>query len=281
MVHLNGLNLTLNVCRHEGDLHSFLHDTGLNTANRHSSNTGDGVHILDRKSERLVGRHVRLLEVVKCCKKDRALVPRHVRGRYLDVVACECTDWDKRSLGRLESNRCNELGHLFLCFVVLLLGVVNSVHLVDCNDDLVDTKSLGQENVFLGLLHRALGSGHDDDCCISLGCTGDHVLDEVTVTRAVHDGKRVLRSLEFLVGDIDGDTSLTLFLEGVHYPGELEGSLTLGFCFLLVCVKNVLLYDTGLEKDTTDSGGLTVVNVTDNGKVHVGLFCCHSNLSPL
>lgn len=281
VVHFDGLNFTGNVCRHEGDLLTLLEDTSLDTSYWDSSNTRDGVNVLDRKSEGLVSRHVRLLEVVECCKESGSLVPWGVCGCFLDVVADECGNWDERSLGWLETNGHDELGHLFLCFVELLFGVLNSVHLVDCDDDLVDTESLGKEDVLFGLLHWAFSSGNDDDCCISLGCTSDHVLNEVTVTWTVYDGKIVLRSFELLVCNIDSDTALTFLLEGVHYPCKLKRALTLGFCFFLVGIKNVLCNDTGLEKDTTDSRGLTVVNVTDNGKVHVWLVCCHSNVSPL
>ena len=40
---------------HEGDFHSFLHDTGFDTADRHSSDTADAVDILNWQAEGLVG----------------------------------------------------------------------------------------------------------------------------------------------------------------------------------------------------------------------------------
>ncbi len=76
--------------------------------------------------------------------------------------------------------------------------------------------------MLLGLLHHTVGCGDDQECGVCLGCSRDHILDEVTVSGAVHDGEIELVGIEPLVGDIDGDTTLTLFLEAVHNPGELE-----------------------------------------------------------
>ena len=76
----------------------------------------------------------------------------------------------------------------------------SGVHLVDTNDQLLDTKGEGQESVFSGL--TILGdtsfeftntSGDDEDSAISLGGTSDHVLDEITVTWGVNDGDVVLK----------------------------------------------------------------------------------------
>ena len=44
--------------------------------------------------------------------------------------------------------------------------------------------------------------------------TSDHVLDEVTVTRGIDDGHVELGSLELPQGNVNGDTTLTLGLQG-------------------------------------------------------------------
>ena len=76
----------------------------------------------------------------------------------------------------------------------------SGVHLVDTNDELLDTKGEGQESVFTGL--SILGntgfeftntSSNNEDGTISLGGTSDHVLDEITVTWGVNDGDVVLK----------------------------------------------------------------------------------------
>ena len=52
VVHLNGFNFTGCSTWHEDDLVTLLHDTGFNSAYRHSSDTGDGVCVFDRDPER-------------------------------------------------------------------------------------------------------------------------------------------------------------------------------------------------------------------------------------
>lgn len=55
--------------------------------------------------------------------------------------------------------------------------------------------------------------------------TGDHVLDEVTVTRGVDDGDHVAGGLELPKSNVDGDTTLALGLQLVEDPSVLEGTL--------------------------------------------------------
>jgi hypothetical protein len=43
--------------------------------------------------------------------------------------------------------------------------------------------------------------------------TGDHVLDEISVTGSVDDGEVVFFGLEFPEGDIDGDSSFSFCFE--------------------------------------------------------------------
>jgi hypothetical protein len=46
----------------------------------------------------------------------------------------------------------------------------------------------GEQHVLAGLRHRAVGGADDQDRAVHLGRAGDHVLDEVGVTRAVDVG---------------------------------------------------------------------------------------------
>ena len=116
---------------------------------------------------------------------------------------------------------------ILLDFLESLLVVFNGIHLVDRNDQLLDTKGPCKEYVLLGLVHDTISGCHDENCSICLRCTGNHVLDEVPVTWAVHDSEIELWRIETLVCDINGDTSLTFFFQVVHHPGEFEGRLTL------------------------------------------------------
>ncbi len=62
MVHLNGLDFSGHSGRSESDDHASLDDTSLNTTDGHCSDTTDLVDILERKTERLVGRANRGLD---------------------------------------------------------------------------------------------------------------------------------------------------------------------------------------------------------------------------
>ena len=77
---------------------------------------------------------------------------------------------------------------------LLQYAYLGRVHLVDGDDELTDTEGEGEESVLAGLailgdtsLEFTSTTGDDEDSAISLGGTGDHVLDEVTVTRGVDD----------------------------------------------------------------------------------------------
>ena len=67
-------------------------------------------------------------------------------------------------------------------------GVLDHVHLVKEDDDLVDTDLSTEKNVLLGLWHGAIGGGNDKNTSIHLGSTGDHVLDVIDVTGTVDVG---------------------------------------------------------------------------------------------
>ena len=55
MVHLDGLDFSILIGGHEGDLHSLFHDTGLYPANGNCTNSADAVNILDGQAEWFVG----------------------------------------------------------------------------------------------------------------------------------------------------------------------------------------------------------------------------------
>ena len=75
-----------------------------------------------------------------------------------------------------------------------MITYLRSVHLVDGNDELLDTEGEGEEGVLASLailgdtsLELTGTSGDDEDSAVSLRGTSDHVLDEVTVTGGVDD----------------------------------------------------------------------------------------------
>lgn len=71
---------------------------------------------------------------------------------------------------------------------------LGGVHLVDGNDELTDTKGEGEESVLASLavlgdtsLELTSTTSNDENSAISLGSTGDHVLDEIAMSGGIDD----------------------------------------------------------------------------------------------
>jgi len=104
VVHFDGLDFSGDVGGSEGDDHTSLDGTSLNTTDRHCANTGDLVHILEGQTERLVGGPARGVNGVDGLEEGLArslaslglllpaLVPRAVGGDVDHVVAVEAGD---------------------------------------------------------------------------------------------------------------------------------------------------------------------------------------------
>ena len=128
-------------------------------------------------------------------------------------------------------------------------------------------------------------AGDDEDGAVSLGGTGDHVLDEVTVARGVDDGDHVLGRLELPEGNVDRDTTLALGLQLVEHPccsgrsvGDrarmpwmsqtgltvFEGALAELSGFLLELFDGTLVDTTALVDQVTGGRRLAGIDVTDD-----------------
>ena len=91
------------------------------------------------------------------------------------------------------------------------LGIVDLVDLVQEDDHGRNADLLGEQDVLLGLRHRAVGGRHDQDRAVHLGGAGDHVLHIIGVARAI-DVRIVARcGLILDVRGRDGDAALALF----------------------------------------------------------------------
>ena len=243
VVHLDGLDFGGDVGRSEGNDHAGLDDTGLDTANWHCPNTGDLVNILERQTKGLVGWAGRRVDVVDSLEKSLAgslaslglllpaLVPRSVGGDVDHIVAVEARDGNEGDGLWVVANLLDEVGHFLDDLHEAILRPLGGVHLVDGNDELLDTQGVGKQGVLTSLaifgdtsLEFTSTGSNDEDSTIGLGGTSDHVLDEITVTWGIDNSDIVARSLEFPESDIDGDTTLTLGLQLVQDPGVLEGA---------------------------------------------------------
>lgn len=206
VVHLDGLDFSGDTSWGEGNDHTGLDDTGLDTTDWHCSNTTDLVDILERKTEGLVGWTGWWVDGINGLEEGLSgdlglglllptLVPWAVAGVVDHVVTVETGDWHEWDVLWVVTNLLDEGGCLLNDFVESLLGPLGGVHLVDGDDELLDTQGVGEQGVLTSLtilgdtsLELTSTSGNDENGAISLGGTSDHVLDEITVTWGVNDG---------------------------------------------------------------------------------------------
>lgn len=294
VMHLDGLDFSGDIGWSEGDDHTGLDDTGLDTTDWYSSDTTDLVNVLKWETERLVGWTDWWLNGIDGIEEgDTAgfaslglllpsLVPWALIRLLKHVVAVETGDWDERNRLGVVTNLLDEVGDFLLDFLVTVLGEVDSVHLVHGNDELLDTEGESQESVFTSL--AILGDtsfeftstgGNDEDSTIGLGGTSDHVLDEITMSGGINDGNDVLWRLELPESDIDGDTTFTFSLELVQNPGVLEGTLAHLSGFLLELLNGTLVDTTALVDQVTGGSGLATVDVSDDDDVDMSFVFTH------
>jgi hypothetical protein len=227
----------------EGKNGRTANDASFHATDGNRANTADLVHILEGQTEGLVGGTLGRVDAVNGLEQGLAgalglglllpaLVPGAVGGGLDHVVAVEAGDGDEGHGLGVVANLLDEVGGLLDDLVEPILRPLGGVHLVDGDDELLDTQGVGEQGVLTGLTVlgdtslELTGAGSDDeDGAVGLGGTSDHVLDEVTVAGGVNDGDIVPRGLELPEGDIDRDTTLTLGLQLVEHPGVLEGTL--------------------------------------------------------
>ena len=134
------------------------------------------------------------------------------------------------------------------------LLVVDHVALVHEDNDLGHADLTGEQDVLTGLGHGTIGSSDDQDSAVHLSSTGDHVLDVVSMARAVNVGVVTLLGVVLNVSGVDRDTTSLLLgslvdAGVIHKVGVALQSQSLG--------------------DGSGQSGLAVVNVTDGANVDV------------
>ena len=281
VMHLNGLDLSGEVGWGEGDGHTWLEDTSLDSADWDGTNTRDLVNILEWESEWLIHWSLWSLKLIESLVESLTLVPFHVVGLFDHVVTVPSGDWDELDFLDLVTNLSEIRGDLLFDLVESFFAILDGwgVHLVDADDHLLDTKGESKESVLSGL--SVLGvtgfeltrwGGNHENGTIGLRGTSNHVLDEISMAWGVNDGEEVLLGLELPKRNIDGDTSLTLGLKLVEDPGVFERRFTNFLGFLLVLLQSPLLDSTALVDHMTSGGRFTGIDVTDDDEVHMWLF---------
>lgn len=139
VVHLNGLNLSGDVGRSEGNDHAGADNTSLDTTDGNCANTGDLVDILEGQTEGLVGGADRGLNGVNGLEQGLSgglaslglllptLVPGAVGGGLKHVVTVETGDGDEGNGLGVVADLLDEVGGLLDNLVVTVLAPVEIV----------------------------------------------------------------------------------------------------------------------------------------------------------
>ncbi len=120
----------------------------------------------------------------------------------------------------------------------------------------MDADLAGQQNVLTSLGHGAISSGYDQNRSVHLGGAGDHVLDVVSVARAVNVGIVPLLGFILDVSNGYGDAALPLLRSLVDFTVSSR------------CCQALLAQ---ADSDRRSKCGLTVVDVTNRPDVDVRL----------
>lgn len=163
-----------------------------------------------------------------------------------DVVACEAGAGDESEVFGLKTGGCEEGGDLLGDFIEAGLRPGDCVEFVDGDDDALDAHAADEEGVFFGLAFEAgfevAGAGVDDeDGEVGLACAGNHVGYEVPVARSVEDGEAGGVGFEFVHGDVDGYTSVSLFCTLIEHPCKSEGSFAKSFGLFAISIQCPLI----------------------------------------
>jgi len=301
VVHLNGKDLTSaslgrGVSGEEDNFFTWGHLTLLNTAGDDITDTLDLVHTRNRHAHLVSLLALRQADVVLkniiegiavnlvALHVDdvNTLPPGHLLGLLDEVVTNPTRDWE--NWGRvsnevfLPAELRKHRSTLSLDFVESLLLVTShiAVHLVDTDAKLLDTKKVDETAMLAGLalnlaklvvtlLDRrgevTIGRDHEKSN-ISLGGTGDHVLDEITMAWGINDGVMVGLGVELLGSARNRDTTGTFFLRLVHVEGESKGILAKSLGLILELLHLTLRDASKLEDETASRGRLTGIDVT-------------------
>merc|ERR1719191_1133989 len=269
------------VRREEADLLTRLHRALLHASGNHITDTLDLIDPRHRQAHGRVTRaHRRAGHVVQAVVEavDVELLRAALR-LDLDVLAAP----PLHVLRLLEhevllpANLLEHVDHLSRDLVVAVLLVPGrvAVHLVHADDQLLHTQQVDEAGVLAGLAldlaglvvaaldrrHEVTVGRHHDDRNVSLSRTGDHVLDEVTVTRRIDDGVVPLLREELLRRARDRHTALALLLLAVHEESEREGTLAQTLRLLLELLELMLRKTAELEQQTPGRRGLATVDV--------------------
>ena len=225
------------------------------------------VDVLDRQAERPVGEARLGGELVERLDHGRPLIPGHDARARDDVVALAGRDRDEA--GRLDPEA-GEIAAILLGDRAEAVGaVVDQVHLVDQDRDLLDAQQMEQIAVPAGLLLHALLGVDQQQRGLAAGRAGDHVLEKLLVARRIDDDVVALGGAEPDLRGVDGDALIALGLQRVHQEGPFERhAAPLGH--RLDRLELAFGQRARVVEQPADQGRLAVIDVADDDDPKLG-----------
>src|SRR6266567_154184 len=167
---------------HQLDFPHFLENTALDPTRRDGAAAFNVKHVLDRHQEWLIDWPLGNRDVI---------VNSLYEGEHLFLrvgIAIKCLEGTALNNGDFVSGKFvlrQEIAHFHLNKIEKL-RIIDHIDLIQKHDNRGHTDLPREQDMFAGLRHRSIRRGDNQDGAIHLCCTGDHVLDVVGMTGAVH-----------------------------------------------------------------------------------------------
>jgi hypothetical protein len=123
------------------------------------------------------------------------------------------------------------------------------------------------------LLHAVAGVDQHNRG-LGAGGAGDHVLDELAVTRRVDDGVIALWRLEPDLRGVDGDTLVAFRLEGIHQERPFERHAA-PLAHRLDLLQLAVRQRAGVVEQAAHQRRLAMVDMADDHDAHQVAFGAH------
>ena len=136
------------------------------------------------------------------------------------VVALQRADRDELHVRDFEAR--GELGEVGTMRVVDLLAVIDEVHLVHAQHQMLDAQQRGDEGVAAGLFDHALARIDEDDGKVGGRGAGHHVARVLDVAGRIGDDELAPRRREVAVGHVDRDALFALGAQAVGEQREID-----------------------------------------------------------
>lgn len=238
------------------------------------ANTLVGHLVENGKTERSVRISRGKREGVNQIDKGRSVIPVANIGVDLldEVISSQARDGNPMDVLFPEARLEEERHDVVLNFCVAILLPFNSrlVHLVDNNDELLDSETFGQVDMLAGLsftlksCFKLTLTGRDDQSTkVSERCTHNHIRHVVLVTRSVEYSALLGLCVEEGATHFNGFTLGLLFVRVVHHVSEPPRVTAQLLGLYLVLFNRLLINDTHLQHKVTANSGFSSINMPD------------------